>query len=327
MAQKDLITTARAQDALGGPTANSANLTLSANELTTLADLITSVSDAIEKYCRRRFVSTSFDELYDGSGDRRLLLRQYPIQKVDSVRYRPVTVLKITNTTVANVQARAIVTSTGISLVRVSAGVKTTEALQTFAANVSLSALATAINAIGNGWSAQYVGDANNYGGWPSADLYVPGAYGDTLEGVGTLQSQGALQCVAGSYAELKMHTYELSGYQWDARGWLLRAIPYTDPDLLHPEDLVFPPGINNFRVQYTAGYSTVPEAVQEACAEWVAQLFWRTKRDPLLLHQLPSGGTAQAWGTEASQLEHPPPGVRALLAPYRRYSIGTGQS
>ena len=61
------------------------------------------------------------------------------------------------------------------------------------------------------------------------------------------------------------MHTYELQGYQWDARGWLLRAIPYTDPELLHPEDLILPVGINNFRIQYTAGYTTVPEAVQEA--------------------------------------------------------------
>jgi hypothetical protein len=34
------------------------------------------------------------------------------------------------------------------------------------------------------------------------------------------------------------MHTYELAGYQFDPRGWLLRAIPYTDPELLHPEDL-----------------------------------------------------------------------------------------
>ena len=37
--------------------------------------LITAYSDAIEKYCRRRFVSTSYDELYNGTGDRRLLLR------------------------------------------------------------------------------------------------------------------------------------------------------------------------------------------------------------------------------------------------------------
>jgi hypothetical protein len=56
--------------------------------------LITAVSDALQKYCRRRFVRQAWDELYNGTGDRRLLLRQDPIQ---SVRYRPVTVLKIIN--------------------------------------------------------------------------------------------------------------------------------------------------------------------------------------------------------------------------------------
>ena len=66
MATKDLISATRAEDALGGATANTANLTLSANESTTLGVLITAISDAIEKYCRRRFVSTAYDEIYNG---------------------------------------------------------------------------------------------------------------------------------------------------------------------------------------------------------------------------------------------------------------------
>src|SRR5262249_60694256 len=144
--------------------------------------------------------------------------------------------------------------------------------------------------------SGQYVGDATSYGSWPSADLYVPGSYGDALEGGGVLQSQGALSCAAGSFAEVKMHTYELQGYQWDARGWLLRAIPYTDPELLHPEDLIWPVGINNFRVQYSAGYTTVPEAVQEACAEWVAVAYYQTQRDPALTTLSLSGVQRQTW-------------------------------
>jgi len=38
-------------------------------------------------------------------------------------------------------------------------------------------------------------------------------------------------------------------------------TISYTDPELLHPEDLVWPVGINNLRIQYTAGYNVIPEA------------------------------------------------------------------
>ncbi len=322
MATRDLITSARAKDALGG-TQGSANLTLSSDETQTLADLITSVSDAIQKYCRRDFVSTSYDELYSGNGDRRLILREYPLISVQSVRYRPVTVLKITNTDTGTVQARVSVLSTGLQLVAVKNGVKTTTTTGlTFAGNVTLTTLAAAVNAVGSGWSASVVGDSTNYGSWPSADLYWPPAFPTFNAGT---SGQGALQCVAGSYAELKMHTYELAGYQWDARGWLLRAIPYTDPELVHPEDLVWPVGVNNLRIQYTAGYSTVPEGVQEACAEWVALLFWNTKRDPALLHQVPSGGTAQGWGALAGRLGIPDH-VRALLAPYRRYTIGITQ-
>jgi hypothetical protein len=217
------------------------------------------------------------------------------------------------------VQARVSAIVSGLKLVRVNAGSKTTlTSGLDFSTCPTLTQLAAAVNAAGSGWSAQVVGDGTNYGAWPSFDLYWPPAFGDGTAG------QGALSCPNGSFAELKMHTYELQGFQWDSRGWLLRAIPYTDPELLHPEDLVFPVGINNFRVQYTAGYTTVPEAVQEACAEWVSTLFWGTKRDPALASQFPSGGTGQSWQDVSGKLGQPPDKVRALLAPYRRITIGT---
>src|SRR5689334_11109350 len=130
MAAKDLITLARAYQDLQGVSSQDALLGV----------LITAASDAIEKYCRRDFIQTSYDELYSGNGQRQLMLRQYPLVSVQSVRYRPVTVLKITNTLAANVQARVTVTSTGLTLVRVNAGVKTTDTSVTFAANVTLTA-------------------------------------------------------------------------------------------------------------------------------------------------------------------------------------------
>jgi len=306
---KDLITLSRAYQNLQGQSND-----------TLVSTLITAVSDAIEKYCHRDFFQHSYDELYNGNGERRLLLREYPVISVDSVRYRPVTVLKITNNTAANVQARVTCTSTGLTLVSVNAGVKTTVTSGlTYAGNVTLTALAAAVNAVGNGWSAQIVGDSTNYGGWPSADLYWPTSYPTT--GGGT-SGQGALSCVAGSFAELKMHTYELQGFQWDPRGWLLRAIPYTDPELLHPEDLVFSPGINNFRVQYTAGYATIPESIQEACAEWVASIYFSAQRDPSLKGQSVPGSIMQSWANTGSM----PDSVPILLAPYRRHTISTNQ-
>src|SRR5262249_33174860 len=149
---------------------------------------------------------------------------------------------KIINTSQnVNQQARVQVTSTGLTLTRVASGVTTTDTSVTWAGNVTLQAVVNAVNALGNGWSALVIGDtAGDYGLWPSADLYVPPSFGDGTTSQGSLTARG-------QYAELKLHTYELAGYQFDPRGWLLRAIPYTDPELLHPEDLIWPVGINNF--------------------------------------------------------------------------------
>jgi len=318
MAAKDLITLARAKQNIQSVT--------DASQDALLTTLITSVSDGVEKYCRRDFTSKGYDELYSGTGDHRLMLRQYPVQSVQSVRYRLVTVLKITNTNQAlNQQARVAVTSTGLTLTRTASGVPSTDTSVTWAGNPTIQSVAAAVSALGNGWSAQTVGDPGGTGGpgdyglWPSADLYVKPSYGD-----GTT-SQGALNA-RGVFAELRLHTYELSGWQFDARGWLLRAVPYSDPELMHPEDLTWPVGLNNFRVQYTAGYSTVPESVQEACAEWVAIAYYGTIRDPGLASQEVPGSIAQRWANVKTQDLKPPPSVTQLLAPYRWYVVGTNQ-
>lgn len=310
MAATDLITLARAKQNLPSITDSSQDANLNT--------LITAASRAIGRYCRRDFVSAAYDELYNGTGERRLLLRQYPVQSVQAVRYRAVTVLKITNTDGAtNQQARVSIASVGLTLTRVASGVKTTDTSVTFAGNVTLQAVASAVNALGNGWSCQVT---SNYGNWPSADLYCPN--GSTLDPAQNANAgQGALNAVSGVFAELKVHTFEMSGFQVDPRrGWLLRAVPYTDPDLLHPEDLVWPAGIDNFRVQYTAGFATVPEDVQEACAEWVVSLFKMFDKGQLLSLQETKGA---AFALSANSM---PPHIKTLLAGHRRYRVADHQ-
>ena len=181
MAAKDLITLARAKQDIQSITDTSQD--------TLLAALITAYSDAIEKYCRRRFVSQSYDELYNGNGDRRLLLREYPIQSVQSVRYRPVTVLKIINNNTAAIQRTTVqVTSTGITLISVASGADQHRYEQHLREFPTLQGIANNINGLGNGWSAQAVGlSTEDYGLFPSADLYVPSSYGDGT----TTASQG----------------------------------------------------------------------------------------------------------------------------------------
>src|SRR5262249_61998636 len=52
-------------------------------------------------------------------------------------------------------------------------------------------------------------------------------------------------------------------------------------------------PGVDNYRVVYTAGYATVPEEVQEACAQWVAHLFWQSKENPAVHPDSPTSTVA----------------------------------
>lgn len=307
----DLITVSRAKQNLPSVTDSSQD--------TNLQTLVTAASKAIQRYCRRDFVVCSYDELYNGAGDGRLFLRQFPIQSVQAVRYRPVTVLKITNTDTANQQARASITSSGLTLVRVASGVKSTSTSVTFAGNATLQAVASAVNALGSGWSAQVVG---GYELWPAADLWCPNGNATDPEWSG-LAGQGALNAVRGVFAELKMHTFELSGYQCNpGQGWLLRAIPYSDPELLHPEDLIWPAGVANFRIQYTAGYSTIPEDVQEACTELVVSYFKMFDQNQLLRRESLAGQSR----TQFVFGQPFPPNVAALLAPYRQHLVAIHQ-
>ena len=75
--QSDLITNARARVNL--PTANT---TTNGPDDVAINTLITACSRQIEKYCRRTFASTAYDELYSGTAGRILMLRNFPIVSV-----------------------------------------------------------------------------------------------------------------------------------------------------------------------------------------------------------------------------------------------------
>src|SRR6266852_4009003 len=108
----DLITSARAQQ-------NINQASFSGAETTTIASLVTAVSKAVKRYCRREFDSQTFDELYSGTGSYRLILAQYPIISVARVAGWPRAVLTIRNASGNNQRATVAVTSAGLSLTTV----------------------------------------------------------------------------------------------------------------------------------------------------------------------------------------------------------------
>jgi hypothetical protein len=140
----------------------------------TIAAVVAAASDAVRKWCRRDFTLQRYDELYDGAPSDRLLLRQYPVHAVESVRHSPQVVLEVTNTSSSNQQARVAVTRDGVELVRVASGTMTRDTSVTFSSNATMQAVATAISAVSGGWSARVSGSSTgDYGLWPAQDLHV----------------------------------------------------------------------------------------------------------------------------------------------------------
>ncbi len=297
----DLIDSTRANQAIFNGTAYR---TLSANETTLVGVLIDGVTKSIARYLKRALDSQTYDELYDGA-EGKLILRQYPVQSVAWVRYEPQTVLEIQNTdTATNQQARVAVTSTNLVLTRVASSSTTTNnlALGTY---TTLQSLATQVIATGSGWTARALGSSTgDYGLWPSADLYMAPSLGDGTSAQGALNARGA-------YAQLKMHVRELSEYRFSPAGWIER----TGSLWIDGSSAFFhSPGY--WRVKYTAGYTTVPEDVQQAAATWVAQLFWEAKRDP----GETQGSVPSAYSRSNNQ--EPPAHVRKVLDSYRRRRV-----
>ena len=275
-----LITRARALSNLN-------NRDTTSDENTTLDALIAAVSGTIEQYCWRTFAVASYDELYPGYGQRELVLRNYPIVSIERVAEGPLPVLRITNTSGSSQRATVKVTAVGLELIRVASAAITTSTIL-FSDQPTLSALAAAVNGLGNGWSASVLNAADDLRA--SADLRA---------------LQGAFAAL-NLNADLKLHTRELSSFFVDA-----------DRGCLHMDDAsAWFGGFNYWRVLYRAGYSTIPDDVQEACAEWTSQLFWQTKRDPGLVSEAIPGTLSR------TVLRDMPASAKFLLAPYRNWRV-----
>src|SRR5438874_1663969 len=158
----DLITSARAKYSI-----NQASFT--AAEDTTIAALVTAVSRAVRRYCKREFDSQSFDELYSGHGGECLQLAQYPVISVSRAAGGPLAVLTVRNSSSTNQRATVAVGAAGLTLVRVASGTSSSDTSVTWGSNATLQAVKNAVNALGNGWSASI--PDSTYSLWPSADL------------------------------------------------------------------------------------------------------------------------------------------------------------
>jgi hypothetical protein len=247
-----------------------------------LNTIITAVSRGIEKWCDRVFSSASYTHYFDGRNDfyvSYLPLKQYPVTAISRVATRPEVVLEIRNTdTATNQRATVSLSSTATSLSRTASASTTTNSLA-LATYTTIATLAAAVNALGNGWSATVAGSTTgDYGLWPSADLKT---------------IQGALDA-RDDTARLYLYTRELNEYFLDEESGTLSGC--------------FPTGRQVIQVKYTAGYTTIPDDLQQGAVMAVQAIYAASKLDPNL--------KSEKIGDYAYSLKNSSDGAMDLSAP-----------
>lgn len=207
-----------------------------------LTALIASASNAIERYTHRYFERAERDQVfYNRTWD--ILLPAYPIDYVARVCIQPTDVLTIRAT---GEVATFGVGESALNLRRVVSGVSSSTALS-FATYPTLAALAAAMP---TGFTATV---ASGYGAYPSADLVRKQGnckYGAALaiwiDGSGTY------------HVDAKRGILSLRG-QSPLHQWLADSEGFEHDQV---------------RVVWSGGYATVPDDLQDVCAQLVAAAF-----------------------------------------------------
>lgn len=282
----DLVTLARAQ--LGIPAATS-------DDDAWLESLIDAASAAIETWCGRHFVAADYTEFFDGRQDGVIVLNEYPIQYITRIMGQPQPVVKTYSevagfgTTVGTAAVR--VTSTGVVYRSPTTGTYVTATYLYSANSLLLSTLKIAIESDAlYSWAFEI---DSGYEFWPSANLAIQGPVplGDRSK-----------------KASLKLFVEDLEPADADyAAGMVF---------------LNAPPVRNAGRIEYRAGYDTVPEDVQEACVQLVKMMFESGQVSSIMHRERLGDYSYQLKELAGSMVYSLPPSVFALLSPYRNRRV-----
>lgn len=232
----------------------------SANEITLkvedkyfIEQLINRATCYIERYCNRKLLSRNYSrEVYDGTGTGQLILRQYPVTKISRISYGRTNAFSITNTT-ATTTAFVEVTSTQVRLT--ADGTTTNITISSYA---TITLLVAAINAVA-GWTATLLN--TDYGAYLSSEVLV----------------RPALYCKSPSLAYIEITDDEMSDY-FNVAG----NSEDTNYGLIYSNS-IFTSGHQNILVDYTAGYTTIPYVLEQACIELVVYKYNKSKIDGVM--------------------------------------------
>lgn len=230
---------------------------------TLLTELINAASAKIKRMTNRDFVATNYVEWYDGNLQDELVLRQWPVLRVNRVLDRVTGGLRLKYTSGSDIIASAQVYTSGDGGLRLNtvnaSGAETTNDLS-FATYKSLSALETAIDAL-SGWTSTTVTNT-------LTKYLVPAGAVDCLSVDRTLDvvtapereyrvdyNRGALGFVSNDWHH----------------GYSTRGIGVGGIDSTYPMKAAY----QSILVDYRAGYETVPADINYVAREFVQALYY----------------------------------------------------
>ena len=215
--------------------------------------------------CHRDFTLGRYSEYHSGLPEQRILrLRQFPVIAISRLATAAPALL-VTNAGVTAQRATVATTAGGLVLASICSGTPAIAVLL-YATYPTLVALATAISRLGGGWSASTLSGAfGPFAAWPAADLKP---------------IQGALTAMAGG-ATLEIYE-DFQGGAWPGNSidstWANISAGWQLDDQTGELFGFWPRGRLNIRVDYTAGFASVPDAVQQACVQLAADLLGQSQ-------------------------------------------------
>ena len=208
-----------------------------------VTDIHKSVEKWIDSYCNKTLLTGTYAEYYDGNGDLFLQLDHYPITGLTRIAIGRRSAIRVQNTD-DYTSATISVTSTGIILTKNG----TPNSTVLFATYATMSAVVTAINAVGSGWSA--VINNSDYNSFKSTEL---------------VQMFGK-SAIKDNWVYLDIPEEACDNFEiYPNRGEIYRFGGWDE-------------GHNNIYAEYTAGYITTPLDL-ELAIEMFVKYIW-SKRD-----------------------------------------------
>jgi hypothetical protein len=210
---------------------------------------IRAASMAIERYCKRVFALTNHDEVHHAGQFGTVFLNNFPVTQITRVFNHHV--LAFTPSNSVAVAANFNTTPESLLLTATANGATTTSTLD-YATYPTLTALAAAVNGLGNGWAASIPTNPTNLGAYSSADL-VANQWGEQGRGIAMWMEKKGRH------------------FRYDAKGGIIQTQFHRSEPL---------------RFQYQAGFAVIPEDIQQICANLTAY-FMDPKNGGILIEML----------------------------------------